>query len=142
MESNLIARATVRINAPGEEVWNALTDPKAIRQYMFGAQVRSEWKEGSPITWTGEWQGKPYEDKGVVLRVKPRKEIKYSHFSPTSGLPDKPENYHTVTIELVSSGPHTDVSLAQENNESEEARKSSQRNWEEMLNSLKKYMEH
>jgi len=142
MENNLIARATVRINAPTEEVWKALTDPTAIRQYMSGAQVRSDWKEGSPITWTGEARGKHFEDKGVVLRVKPRKEIQYSHFSTTSGRPDKPENYHKVTIELESSGQHTDVSLVQDNNENEEARKSSQRNWEEMLGSLKKYVEH
>jgi uncharacterized protein YndB with AHSA1/START domain len=42
-----IARATVRINAPTERVWNALVDPNAIKQYMFGAQVHSDWQEGS-----------------------------------------------------------------------------------------------
>jgi uncharacterized protein YndB with AHSA1/START domain len=141
METNRIARATVRINAPSDRVWNALVDPAAIKQYMFGAQVESDWQEGSLITWRGEWQGKPYEDKGVVLRVKPKRKIQYSHFSPSSGLPDKPENYHTVTIELASAGNHTDVLLAQDNNESEEARESSQRNWEQMLDSLKKYVE-
>lgn len=142
MENNRIARATVRINAPSERVWNALVDPNAIKQYMFGAQVHSDWQEGSAITWKGEWQGRPYEDKGVVLTVKPKRKIQYSHFSPSSGLPDKPENYHTVTIELASAGDqHTDVLLAQENNESDEVKESSQRNWETMLDSLKKYVE-
>jgi uncharacterized protein YndB with AHSA1/START domain len=141
MENNLTAQATVRINAPHEQVWDALVDPNAIKQYMFGAQVSSDWQEGSAITWKGEWQGKPYEDKGVVLSMKPKRKIQYSHFSPSSGLPDKPENYHMVTIELATAGDHTDVMLAQDNNESEEARVSSQRNWEQMLDSLKKYVE-
>jgi uncharacterized protein YndB with AHSA1/START domain len=141
MDNNRIARATIRINATSERVWDALVDSNAIKQYMFGAQVHSDWQEGSAITWKGEWQGKPYEDKGVVLSVKPKRKIQYSHFSPTSGLPDKPENYHTVTIELASAGDYTDVLLAQDNNESDEAKESSQRNWETMLDSLKKYVE-
>jgi uncharacterized protein YndB with AHSA1/START domain len=141
MENHHIARAAVRINAPSDRVWNALVDSNAIEQYMFGANVDSDWEEGSAITWKGEWQGRPFEDRGVVLRVKPRHKIQYTHFSPTSGLPDRPENYRTVTIELATSGNHTDVLLAQHNNESDEARESSQRNWETMLDSLKKYVE-
>ena len=104
MDKNLIARASSDINAPGEEVWNALVNPEAIRQYMFGANVVSAWQEGSSITWKGEWQGQPYEDKGVILKFRPGRTIQYSHFSPLSGLPDKQENYHTVTIELSCQG--------------------------------------
>jgi hypothetical protein len=32
-----------------------------------GYKVTSDWKPGSRITWKGEWEGKPYEDKGVVV---------------------------------------------------------------------------
>lgn len=38
-----------------------------------------------------------------------------------SGLPDKPENYHIVTIELAAKGDHTLVSLSQDNNPTEQA---------------------
>lgn len=34
MRDDLIARATTVIQAPADEVWDALTDPKAIKQYM------------------------------------------------------------------------------------------------------------
>src|SRR3712207_3761127 len=98
MDENLIAKASVTINASSEKVWDALVNPEAIKQYMFGTNVVSGWREGSPIIWRGEWQGKPYEDKGVILRFKPGRGLQYSHFSPLSGLPDKPESYHTVTI--------------------------------------------
>jgi uncharacterized protein YndB with AHSA1/START domain len=133
MDKNLIARASISVNVSSEKVWNALVTPEAIKQYMFGTDVVSEWEEGSPITWKGEWQGKSYEDKGVILKFKPRRTIQYSHFSPLSGLPDKQENYHTVTIELSGDGNQTHVSLAQDNNATEEARTHSEKNWGMML---------
>jgi uncharacterized protein YndB with AHSA1/START domain len=36
MDKNLIARASISIDAPSEKVWNALVNPEAIKQYMFG----------------------------------------------------------------------------------------------------------
>ena len=139
--TNLIARAAIRIHAPSDKVWDALVNPEAIHQYMFGTTVVSDWREGSPIVWKGEWQGKPYADKGVILQLQPGRMIQYSHFSPLSGLPDKPENYHQVTVELTADGNQTRVSLAQDNNETEDERAHSQQNWEMMLESLKKFVE-
>ena len=89
MDNNLIARASIKINASLDKVWDALVNPQVIKQYMFGTQVVSDWKEGSQIVWKGEWQGKSYEDKGVILHIKPGHTIRYGHFSPLSGLPDK-----------------------------------------------------
>jgi uncharacterized protein YndB with AHSA1/START domain len=141
MDENLIAKASVTINASSEKVWDALVNPEAIKQYMFGTNVVSGWREGSPIIWRGEWQGKPYEDKGVILRFKPGRRLQYSHFSPLSGLPDKPESYHTVTIELSDEEDHTRVSLTQDNNLTEQARDHSEKNWGIMLTALKTYLE-
>jgi uncharacterized protein YndB with AHSA1/START domain len=141
MARGLVAQAAVTIDAPGSEVWNALVTPAAIKQYMFGTNVESAWHEGSPIVWKGEWQGKSYEDRGVILKLQPERTLQYSHFSPLSGLPDVPENYHSVTIELARDGNRTRVSLTQDNNRTEEAREHSQKNWEMMLGALKKYVE-
>jgi uncharacterized protein YndB with AHSA1/START domain len=141
MDKNLIARASVTIDAPSERVWDALVNAEAIKQYMFGTNVVSDWREGSPIIWQGEWQGRAYEDKGVILQLKPGQTLQYSHFSPLSGLPDKPESYHNVTIELSNEGGQTRVSLAQDNNPSEQAREHSEKNWQDMLSALKLYME-
>ena len=141
MNKNLIARASISIDAPGEKVWDALVNPDAIKQYMFGTNAVSDWHAGSPILWKGEWQGKPYEDKGVILQLEPGRTLQYSHFSPLSGLPDQPENYHTVTIELSSAENQTSVSLSQDHNASEEESDHSASNWGMMLASLKKYVE-
>ena len=119
MDNNLIAKASIGINAPNEKVWNALVTPEAIKRYMFGTNVVSDWREGSAIAWKGEWEGKSYEDKGVILQLKPGRTLQYSHFSLLSGLPDEPENYHTVTIELSRGGNQTHVFLAQDKNATE-----------------------
>jgi len=52
-----------------------------------------------------------------------------------------PENYHTVTVELSENGNQTVVSLSQDNNETEQAREHSEKNWRIMLNGLKKFLE-
>jgi uncharacterized protein YndB with AHSA1/START domain len=54
MDKNLIARVSINIDAPSEKVWDALITPETIKQYMFGADVVSDWREGSPIVWKGE----------------------------------------------------------------------------------------
>src|SRR5262249_14672554 len=80
MKNGLTAKAQVEINASLAKVWNALVDPALIRQYMFGTNAVSNWQEGAPIVWKGEWEGKPYEDKGVILQLKPEHVLQYSHF--------------------------------------------------------------
>jgi uncharacterized protein YndB with AHSA1/START domain len=141
MATDLIAKASEVVEAPVQNVWDALVDPKAIKEYMFGTTVTSDWRKGSPIAWKGEYQGKAYEDKGVILEMEPGRTLKYSHFSPLSGQPDEPENYHNVTIELIEEDHATRVSLSQDNNPDEEAREHSAKNWETMLTGLKKYVE-
>ena len=141
MNASHIARASTRIDARSEDVWQALVDPAAIKQYMFGADVRSDWREGSAITWKGEFKGKAFEDKGRVLEVEDGRHLAYSHFSPLAGLPDKPENYHRVTIDLEGDGAGTRVSLTQDNNSDDKAREHSEKNWSAMLEGLKKYVE-
>ena len=140
-KENLIARAEIRIYASADRVWNALVNPEIIRRYMFDTTAVSDWNEGSSITWKGEWQGKLYEDRGVILRLEPERLIRYSHFSPLSGLPDIPENYHTITIELSGESGYTQVSLSQDNNPTAQARDHSGKNWELVLAGLKKVVE-
>jgi uncharacterized protein YndB with AHSA1/START domain len=118
-----------------------LTDPKIIKEYMFGATVTSDWKQGSQITWKGEMKDKKYEDKGEILEIIPEKKLKYTHFSPLSGLPDRSENYHTVTIALDEEKNKTHVSLSQDKNNSDKEKSESEKNWNAMMELLKKTIE-
>ncbi len=63
MDNGIIAHIAIDIKAPLAKVWEALTNPEIISQYMFGAEVTSDWQVGSDIYWRGEWKGKSFEDK-------------------------------------------------------------------------------
>lgn len=135
------ANAAISINSNKKEVWDALVNPVAIKRYMFGAEIESDWREGSDITWRGEFNGMKYEDKGVILRIEPEKLLSYSHYSSLSGKPDIADNYHFVTIHIADGADRTEVSLTQDNNEDENARLESEKNWTVMLEALKAYVE-
>ncbi|HEY9167700.1 MAG TPA: SRPBCC family protein [Candidatus Kryptonia bacterium] len=141
MSKDFVAKKSITINVPISRVWDALVNPKLIKQYMFGTDVVSDWKQGSPIVWKGEWQGKSYEDRGIILRIEPERLIEYTHFSPLSGVPDVPENYHTVTVELSPAAGGVRLSLSQANNPTDEARKHSESNWEMMLKGMRSFLE-
>ena len=136
--SDDIAAASMTIDAPVADVWDALINPEKIREYRFGMTVVSNWKEGSSILWKGKWKGKAYEDQGMVLRVEPGRLLQYKHFSPRRG---KPEADHTVTIELAADGSRTHVMVSQDNHTTEEARSLSEENWAGMLEGLRKLLE-
>lgn len=141
MNKELTAKASTTINVPIAKVWDALVNPKSIKLYMFGTDVVSSWKVGSPIVWKGLWEGKQYEDKGVILKLEPPNSLQYTHFSPLTGLQDVPENYHTLTYQLTEKGLHTVVALNQDNNKSEREKEHSQKMWETMLVGLKEMLE-
>ena len=141
MNNKYAAKATTTIKAPASKVWQALVNQEIIKEYLFDTEVTTDWQEGSAITYKGEWQGKPFEDKGKVLRVEPEKRLISTHWSPLSGVPDSPENYHTVTYTLSEQGDSTEVTITQDNNATEQEREHSEQNWRTVLDGMKKLLE-
>jgi uncharacterized protein YndB with AHSA1/START domain len=141
MAANFIAKSSVTINASASKVWEALTTPQLIKQYFFGTEAISDWKVGSPLHFKGVWEGKEYLDKGFILRSEPPKLFQYSYFSSFSGQDDKPENYANITYELADDDGETTLVVKQENNANDEARKASEKNWSNVLTSLKNLLE-
>lgn len=139
--ANYVATAETEINASPAQVWIALIDPELIKRYMFGSQVETDWEQGSPIVWKGVYEGKAYEDRGEIVEIETERRLKVTHFSPLSGQPDVPENYHTLLYELSKSGDRTHVSLSQDKNGSEEEAQRAKGNWEMMLGGLKDVVE-
>jgi uncharacterized protein YndB with AHSA1/START domain len=143
MTSNntFVARQSITIHADVSRVWEALTQPHLIQQYMFGTEVTTDWQVGSPITYKGIWEGRTYEDKGRVLQIEPGKLLVSTFWSSLSGLPDLPENYQTVRYELSAEGDGTRLTVIQDNNASQEAAEHSEQNWKMVLEGIKKLVE-
>jgi len=139
--NGIVATASIDIQAPATRVWSALTEPDQIAAYMFGSRVETDWEVGHPITWNGEWEGRPYQDHGQVLAYDEPVRLSVTHFSPLTGQDDVPENYHTLVYELDENDGVTTVSLSQDNNGSEEEAERSRANWQMMLDGLKKQVE-
>ncbi len=141
MKNDLVNKVSVTIDAPLSKVWDALTKPEIIKQYFFGTDTHTDWKVGRPITFTGEWQGKKYEDKGTVLEFEPERMLKYTYWSSMSQLEDKPENYVPITYEVKKEGDKTLLTVIQENIPDEKMRAHSEQNWKMVLENLKKLLE-
>ena len=141
MPANLVATSTITIDAPADRVWTVITDPAAVKEFMFGADLETDWTEDSPIAWRGEWEGKPYEDKGEILEVDPGRKLVHTHFSPLGGQEDKPENYHTLTWTLEGQDGATVLTLSQDNNANEDAAEHSKGMWDMLVADVKKIAE-
>jgi uncharacterized protein YndB with AHSA1/START domain len=141
MNRAFIAKQSVTIKAPAAKVWDALINPKMIKQYLFGTDAVSDWQVGSPIRYRGAWQGKSYEDKGIILDIVPGRVLKTTYWSSLAGLPDVPENYKKVTYTLAPEDDGVRLTVTQDNNATEEAREHSEENWKQVLGKLKELLE-
>lgn len=141
MNQNLTAETSITIKATPAKVWKAITTPASIRQYLMGTTVTTDWKEGSPITYEGEYKGKAYHDKGLIKKLKPESVFQSTYWSSMSGKEDKPENYNTVTYTLSDEDDRTLVTLTQDNISTEEEKAHAVKNWEQVLQKLKEVVE-
>jgi len=132
---------STRINATIAEVWQALTNPALIKKYFFGTNTETDWQPGHPIKFSGEWQGKTYEDKGTVLKFEENRRVSYSYWSSMSGIEDKPENYVIVTYEIGGEDGDVEVKVIQENIPDEKMKAHSEENWKKVLHDLKEMVE-
>ena len=141
MDKKYIANVTIKIDAPVSKVWDALTKPELIKQYMFGTEVTTDWRVGSSITFKGMWEGKAYEDKGKIVAVEQGKRLVSTYWSALSGLPDVPESYQTVSYELAADGNGTRLTLTQDNNNTQEDANHAEQNWKMVLDGIKGLVE-
>jgi uncharacterized protein YndB with AHSA1/START domain len=132
---------SVVINAGTAAVWQALTDVAMIKKYFFGVDVTGEWKEGHELRYQGEWQGKKFESKAKVLKVREQKLLKYSYWSGMSGYADSPENYHMITYQLKDLDGKTELTMTEENLQDEKMKENSAMLWQKVLDNLKKLVE-
>jgi uncharacterized protein YndB with AHSA1/START domain len=130
------------INAQPSKVWGVLTKPELIKRYMWGPDIVTDWKPGSPITWTGLLAGKPYENKGTVLNFSPEELLEYTYWSSISELEDIPENYAKITCRLSKEDGGTRLTIIMQDEDLPVAtRKHLEWGWKMISLSLKRFVE-
>jgi uncharacterized protein YndB with AHSA1/START domain len=136
------AQASRLIPAQPAEVWETLTSREGMKAYMMGADVDAEWRVGGQIAMRGEFNGKPFEDRGEVRSFEPRRRLSYTHTSSAA-----PGQTHVVTIELTPRGDQTEVTVTQAPGEGVDAaadeknRAQYEKTWAAMLEGLEKAIE-
>lgn len=139
-----VVEVDTTIAADPRTVWKAMTRKQSA---MFpGTQVETDWEVGHPISFKGEWEGRPYKDKGEIQSFEEGKELSFTHWSEMSGEADRPENYHVVRYRLEPVGGKTRVTLSQFNEGKDtdldpKTKAEFKKNWQMMLDGLKKSAE-
>ncbi|RYE19669.1 MAG: hypothetical protein EOP42_28670, partial [Sphingobacteriaceae bacterium] len=115
MENLKVVKSVITINAPVSSVWDALVNPAKTKIYMFGCEAVSDWKVGSDLLWSGNYEGKEMVFvKGKILEIEPNKLLKYTVIDPFAAYPDIPENYLNVTYQLEEIGTQTTLIVTQD----------------------------
>jgi uncharacterized protein YndB with AHSA1/START domain len=134
----------VVIDAPPSAVWDALTNPDSIRQWMgepeMNVEVITDWKVGQPILIMG-FHHVPFQNKGTILRFDPERALQYTHLSSVSDLPDEPQSHSIIGFELASAGPRTSVTLTVESFPTEVIFKHLDFYWRATMEVLKSFVE-
>jgi len=142
MRHDLTVSKSVIINANQDKVWNALTNPEIIKEYLFGTETITDWKVGSEIVFQGEYEGHKYRDHGVIVENLPKRQLSYSYWSGFSGLEDKPGNYSVITYTLAVKGSNqTEMTWTQKGYANEERHKHSESGMGEFLETIKGIIE-
>jgi len=139
--TDLTTSISTTIRAPAAEVWKAITTPEVIKEWFFGVVTETDWTPGGPIVHRGEWQGKPYVDKGQIVRFDPPELLVHTHRSDVSGMPDRPEHYQEVSWALAERDGVTELTISERNLPSQEQKAISEQSWKTVLENLKALLE-
>ena len=134
----------VTINASTFTVWEALTNPDIMKQWMgepeMALEVTTDWRIGSPIAIKG-FHHVNFVNKGTVLRFEPGKVLEYNYLSSLSRLPEHVDNYTIIHFELESVEDGARLSLTVSNFPTEVIFKHVDFYWTTTLEILKKLLE-
>jgi uncharacterized protein YndB with AHSA1/START domain len=134
----------ITIHAPAQLVWDSLTQPELMAQWMgerdMDIQVETDWVIGNPIVVRGFHHAR-FESKGRILAFKPTEQLTYTHLSSLSRLPDAPENHTTLDFRLSPEGKATCLTFVASSFPTDSIFKHLQFYWGGTLEILKRHIE-
>jgi uncharacterized protein YndB with AHSA1/START domain len=138
MNHELIVSETIQIDTSKERMWDVLTNPEIIKEYLYGTDTITDWKVGSEIIFQGEFDGHQYKDKGIVESINLNQSLSYWYWSGFSGIDDLKENYSLVSYSIDEvSDSEVKFTWTQKGFSSSEGFEHSQKGMEALLNTIK-----
>jgi uncharacterized protein YndB with AHSA1/START domain len=129
----------IYIRTTPKKLWQALTQPKFIKQYFCGTTQECAWKRGG--SWKIMIPDGRVADSGKVLEIKPEKRLVLSwrnEFIPAM----RKEGYSRMTYELERSGDAVKLIVTHEMNKPKSKFIGSvSEGWPAILSSLKSLLE-
>ena len=126
------ATRSISISTTPTKIWETITNPELVKQWMFGAEVESDWQKGGTLIYKGEWNGTPFEDHATIVDIEPEKLLKATYS----------KNNNTVTYEITTeSDNQTKLTITQDNNPTQEEADKMTENWGMTLEAIKKLLE-
>lgn len=106
---------TLDLPAPPEKVWQLLTDPELVSQYMFGTRPDSDWREGSPLTYlaSDEDDNQLPVVSGTIVKADKPNYLEHTVFPVNAPYDDVPENHLTVIYRLTPQNGGTHLEMKQ-----------------------------
>ena len=144
MENEL--KKSILLNAEPDAVWDMLTNPDKIEQYMFGSRINTDWQPGSKVDFYMPKAGQEIiVVTGEVIRSDQPRLLEHTLFPVGSTMEDIPENYLTVTYELLPVDGGTELTVSQRDFSSvaqgEKRYQDSQNGWKLVLPKMKEIVE-
>ena len=132
----------INISASPSRVFDALTNAEEIVKYFPLHEVVSDWKVGGEVIHRGEVNGSEFTDYGIIDAFSRPNIYKYTYWSTNHGTERVPENYISITYELLEEGTGTKLMLEQSNiNSTDMYEMMNSVVWDVLLNELKSYVE-
>ena len=105
-------KRAIEVRATAPMVWAALTKPDLTKQYFFGCEAVSDWRVGSPVSYSTVSDGKrTVHVSGVVKAYEPHRLLECTCVA--AGFEGNPEKETTVTWSLSPRGDLTEVAVTQ-----------------------------
>lgn len=138
MESRFEARVEGVVPAPAGRVWEAFASNEGFAQVFEGITVECSWIVGTPIVWSGSWEGKTFRDEGTLMVFEPPVRLEYTYWTSFWGPSPTPETVQRIVNEFEPVPGGTRVVIRQTNIPSAESRDHSEKNWREILDRVAK----
>lgn len=126
-----LVQKTITIHADPKKVWEALTESEFTKEYFFGCQVVSDWKEGGSIVYKVQ---ETVHVNGTIIRIEPGIFLQYRFPSVTG-------NIYKVSFDLTSTNGDTSLTITQGEFDDEERYEETSKGWDYILHGLKQVVE-